>query len=79
MQFFVLLLMMQVVFVVIEHEILHFYLQYNLVVDNHKSPVFLVVGQVFCLGTFLVVMYLHVLQINHKAGVPQMGAAKIDF
>ena len=51
----------------------------NLIVDNHKSLVFLVSSKFFAWELLLVIMYLYVLQINHKAGVPQMGATKMDL
>ena len=48
---------------------------YNLIADNHKS---LDIEQVFCLGTFfLVVMYLYMsFKKKRKPGVPQIGATK---
>ena len=39
--------MMPVVFVIVEHEISHFFLVDNFMVDNHKSHVFLVSGKFF--------------------------------
>ena len=51
-------------------------LQYNLIEDNHKSPVFSVSGKFFAWELFLVTIYLYVFQINHKPSVPQMGATK---
>ena len=67
--------MMQVVFVIVEFKIL----KYNLIEDNHKSPVFSVFGKFFTSEIFLVAMYLYVFQINHKPSVPQMGATKMPF
>ena len=58
MQFFALSLMMPVIFAISEYEISNFFLQYNLIVDNHTS------------GELFVVMYLYVFQINYKSGVP---------
>ena len=69
--------MMQVVFITVEFKISNFLLQYNLIEDNHKSPVFSVSGRFFAWELFLVAMYLYVFQINHKRSVPQMGATKI--
>ena len=60
MQFFVLFLMMPVIFVIVEYEISHFFLEYNLIVHNHKSFVFLVSGKFFARELFLVAMYWHV-------------------
>ena len=51
-----------------------------LIVDNHKLPIFSVAGAFFYLGTFLVVTYLYVFQVNHnKPGVSQMGVTKVYF
>ena len=62
-------LMMQVIFIVIE---------YNLIEDNHWSPISSVLGKVFASKElFLVVMYLvYAFQINHKPSTSHMGAMK---
>ena len=70
---------MQVVFVIVEFKISNFFavMQFN----RRQSQIarFLSIWQVFRLGTFLVAMYLHVFQINHKPSVPQMGGTKMHF
>ena len=68
MKFFVLFLMVQVVFVIVEFKISNFFA----VVQNG----FLVSGKFFAWELFLVAIYLYVFQINHKPSVPQMGATK---
>ena len=65
---------MKVDFVIVEFKVSNFF--YNLIEDNHKSPVLSVSGEFFAWELFLVTIYLYVFQINHKPSVPQMGATK---
>jgi hypothetical protein len=55
-------LIMQLIFIVIEYKISHFFavIQFNRLINHYLG-----IGQVFCLETFFgIVMYLYVIQIN---------------
>ena len=58
MSFFVLFLMMQVVFVIVEFKISNFFAVTQFIEDNQKSPVFSVSGKFFAWELFLVAIYL---------------------
>ena len=57
---------MQVVFVIVDMKISYFWLQYNLIEDNHKSPVFMASGKFFAWELSWQQYTVYVFQINHK-------------
>jgi hypothetical protein len=72
--------MMQVIFVVIEYKISHFLdVKYNLIEDNHWSPIFSVFGMFFAWELFVVIEHLWYYELNRRKSIPQGVATKLLF